>query len=196
MSRVPLLFLISIALGPAQITYERLLKAGPDNWLTYSGSYNSQRHSALKQVHSGNVGSLTPKWIYHFRGEEQLESVPIVVDGVMYVSDSNRIVALDGRAGRVIWEYRRRPELHRGPNRGVAVFGNKVYFGTQEAHLVAVDARTGSLVWDAKMAEVNEGYWSPAAPLAVNGKIIAGIAAGDYGLNGWLDAFDAESGRH
>ena len=192
---VSIFFLICMGVAPAQVTYQHLLKADPDNWLTYSGSYNSQRHSALKQIHTGNVTALAPKWIYHFPGADELESVPLVVDGVMYVSDANRVIALDGRAGRVIWEYHRRPELKRGANRGVGVLGKKVYFGTQDAHLIALDARTGSLVWDAKMAEVSEGYWSPAAPLAIKDKIIAGIAAGDYGLNGWLDAYDAESGR-
>src|SRR5437867_9331958 len=154
-----LFFLLAAASAPGQVTYQQLLKAAPENWLTYSGSYNSRRHSALKRIHTGNVRDLAAKWIYHIRGAEELESVPIVVGGVMYVSDANRVFALDGRAGRLIWEYRRRPALQRGANRGVAVLGNKIYFGTQDAHLVALDARTGSLIWDAKMAEVSEGYW-------------------------------------
>ena len=192
--RAGFLFLVAAA-APAQVTYRDLLQADPANWLSYNGSYNSQRHSRLKQIHAGNVGGLAPKWIYHFPGAEELESVPIVVDGVMYVSDPNRVIALDGRAGRVIWEYQRQPALQKGPNRGVAVLGGKVYFGTQDAHLVALDARTGGLIWDAKIAEASDGYWCPVAPLAVKDKIIVGIAAGDYGLNGWLDAYDAETGR-
>jgi alcohol dehydrogenase (cytochrome c) len=188
--------LLLIAAGaPAQVTYQDLLKADPNNWLTYSGSYSSQRHSLLKQIHSGNVRALTPQWIYHIPGANRLESVPIVVDGVMYVSQPNEVYALDGRTGRVIWEYRRRPALNKGPNRGVAVYGHKVYFGTPDAFLVALDARTGSVVWESKLAEAKDGYWSPVAPLALNGKIVIGIAPGDHGMNGFLDAYDAESGR-
>jgi alcohol dehydrogenase (cytochrome c) len=85
------------ALLPAagQVTYQDLLKADPGNWLTYSGSYNSQRHSLLKQINAGNAQALTPKWIYHVPGAGRVESVPIVVAGVMYVSQPNEVFALD-----------------------------------------------------------------------------------------------------
>jgi len=193
------LLLLAGFVGPAfalaQVTTEMLLKKPGDNWLSYSGSYDAQRHSPLKQIHTGNVRDLVPKWMYHIRGASRLESVPIVVDGVMYVSQPNEVYALDGRTGRLIWEYHRQPALQKGPNRGVAVYGNKVYFGTPDAHLVALDARTGNLVWEAKLAEARDGYWSPVAPLPVKGKIIIGIAPGDHGLNGFLDAYDAETGK-
>ncbi len=192
---VPAAWLLAVLAAAAQVTYQDLRKADPANWLTYSGSYPATRHSLLRQIHTGNVGALVPKWIYHLQGASRLESVPVVVDGVMYVSQPNEVYALDGRNGRVIWEYHREPALKRGPNRGVAVYDHKVYFGTPDAHLVALDARTGSVVWEAKLAEARDGYWSPAAPLALNGKIIAGIAPGDHGLNGFLDAYDAASGR-
>ena len=187
--------LLLVLNASAQVTSRDLVKADPRNWLTYSGSYSSQRHSGLKQIHTGNVSGLAPAWIYHIRGAEELESVPVVVDGVMYVSDSNRVFALDGQAGRPIWEYRRQPALQRGPNRGVAVLGNKIYFGTQDAHLVALDARTGNLVWDTKVAEARDGYLCPAAPLVVGNKVVIGVGYGDHGLNGFLDAYDAESGK-
>src|SRR5437879_327270 len=92
--------LLAAGISQAQVNYQQLLKADPENWLTYNGSYNSQRHSALKQIHTGNVRSLTPQWIFHVPRAEELESVPIVVDGVMYVSAPNHVYALDGRAGR------------------------------------------------------------------------------------------------
>ena len=92
-------------------------------------------------------------------------------------------------------EYRRTPAIERGPNRGVAVYGNRVYFGTPDACLVALDARTGNLLWEVKLADPSEGYWCPVAPLPVKDKIIVGIAPGDHGLNGWLDAYDAETGK-
>jgi alcohol dehydrogenase (cytochrome c) len=187
--------IIVAAVAIAQVNYNDLLKADPQNWLSYSGSYHAQRHSLLTQIHRGNVGDLVAQWVYHIPGASRLESVPVVVDGVMYVSQPNEVYALDGRTGRLIWDYHHQPALRKGPNRGVAVLGNKVYVGTPDAHLVALDARTGSVVWKAKLAEASDGYWSPVAPLAIKGKIIMGIAPGDHGLNGFLDAYDAETGE-
>ncbi|MDX1982936.1 MAG: PQQ-binding-like beta-propeller repeat protein, partial [Bryobacteraceae bacterium] len=175
-------------------SYKQLLEANPENWLHYNGQYHSQRHSPLKQIHRGNVKDLVPKWIYHMPNASVLQSVPLVADGVMYVTQTNEVHALDSRSGRVIWVYRRQARV-RGPNRGVAVYGNKIYFGTGDAYLVALDRVTGSVVWESKIAEAKDGYWSPAAPMAINGKIIAGIAPGDHGLNGFLDAYDAETGK-
>ncbi|MBK9169926.1 MAG: PQQ-dependent dehydrogenase, methanol/ethanol family [Bryobacterales bacterium] len=194
MTKTLALILAAASVGGAQVTYEQLLNPPPKDWLHYSGTYDSKRHSPLKQVHTGNVKHLVPKWMHHIRGATRLESVPIVVDGVMYVSQPNEVYAYDARTGRVIWEYHRQ-SIRRGPNRGVAVYGNKVYMGTPDAMLIALDARSGNLVWEAKLAEAEDGYWSPLAPLAINGKVIIGIAPGDHGLNGFLDAYDAETGE-
>jgi alcohol dehydrogenase (cytochrome c) len=150
--------LLVAAAAFALVTYEDLLKADPQNWLSYSGSYHSKRHSALDQIHTGNVGNLVAAWVHHIPGASRLESVPVVVNGVMYVSQPNEVYAIDGRSGRLIWEYHHQPALRKGPNRGVAVLGTKVYVGTPDAHLVALDARTGSLVWKAKLAEASDGY--------------------------------------
>jgi alcohol dehydrogenase (cytochrome c) len=121
--------------------------------------------------------------------------VPIVVDGVMYFTNPNEVYALDARTGREIWQYQRQPALQKGPNRGVAVYGNRVYMGTPDAYLVALDARNGSLLWESKIAEASDGYWSPAAPMVIKDKVIVGIAPSDHGLNGWLDAYDANTGE-
>jgi alcohol dehydrogenase (cytochrome c) len=193
----PLLTLLISSLVPAsaQVTYDHLVKSDPANWLTYNGPYNGQRHSLLKQIHTGNVRGLVPQWIYHVPNSNRLESVPLVVDGVMYLTQPNEVHALDARTGRLIWQHRREPQLRRGPNRGVAVYGNRVYFTTPDAYLVALDARTGNFLWQTQIADAKEGYWSPAAPLAINGKVIAGVAPGDYGMNGFLDAYDATTGE-
>ena len=125
-----------------------------------------------------------------------MESVPVVVNGVMYVTHPNEVYALDARSGRLIWQYVHAPtNPAKFATRGVAVYGNKIYFGTPDSHLIALDARVGNLIWEVKLAEATDGYWSPAAPLIVNGKVIVGIAAGDQGLNGFLDAYDAETGK-
>jgi alcohol dehydrogenase (cytochrome c) len=189
------ILLLSVAPVAAQVTYDHLVKADPSNWLTYNGPYNSHRHSLLKQVNTANVRSLVPQWIYHVPGSNRLESVPLVVDGVMYLTQPNEVHALDARTGRLIWMHRREPQIRRGPNRGVAVLGNRVYFTTPDAHLVALDARTGNFLWQSQIADPKEGYWSPAAPLAIDGKVIVGVAPGDYGMNGLLDAFDASTGE-
>jgi alcohol dehydrogenase (cytochrome c) len=178
-----------------QVTYQDLKTADPGNWLTYSGSYSSQRHSLLKQIDTSTIQALVPKWIFHVPGQERLESVPIVVNGVMYVTQSREVYALDGRTGRLIWSYRYPSKLGQGDNRGVAVYGNRVYFTTPDAFLIALDARTGNFLWQSKIAEAKDGYWAPAAPLALNGKIVTGVAPGDYGMNGLLAAFDAATGE-
>jgi alcohol dehydrogenase (cytochrome c) len=189
------LFWAVLGAAQAQVTFQDLSSPSPSNGLSYSGSYNSQRHTALKQIHTGNVKGLVPKWIYHVPGATRLETVPLVVDGVMYISQPNEVYAIDAQAGRLIWEYHYEPAMQRGPNRGVAVYGNRVYFGTPDAHLVALDSRSGNLLWKVKLAEARDGYWCPVAPLALKDKVIVGIAPGDHGLNGWLDAYDAASGE-
>jgi alcohol dehydrogenase (cytochrome c) len=194
-ARVAVMVCAAALAAGAQVTYDHLLKADASNWLTYHGAYNGRRHSQLAQINRDNVQRLVPQWIYPVRDATRLESVPVVVDGVFYVTQPNEVYALDARTGRRIWEYHRSPAVNKGPNRGVAVYGNKVYMGTPDAYLVALDARTGNVVWESKIAEAKDGYWSPAAPLAIRGKIIAGIAPGDHGLNGFLDAYDAETGE-
>ena len=193
--RVAFVLVCVASCAAAQVSYQRLLEGDARDWLTYQGPYHAQRHSLLDQIRTGNVSDLVPRWVFHVPGASRLESVPIVVDGVMYVTQPNEVYALDGRTGRLIWEYHHEPAIRKGPNRGVAVYGHKVFMGTPNAELVALDARTGSLVWKTKIAESAEGYWSPAAPLAIKDKIIAGIAPGDHGLNGFLDAYSPETGE-
>ena len=180
---------------PGQVTDQQLLEADASTWLHYNGSYDSRRHSRLDQVNLGTINRLTPKWIFRVPNASRLQSVPIVSGGVMYVTQPNEIYALDARTGRKIWEYARVPRREKGPNRGVAIWGDKVYFTTPDAYLVALNAATGNVVWESKIAEASDGYWSPAAPMVVKGKVIAGIAPGDHGLNGFLDAYDAVTGE-
>ena len=105
----------------AQVTDAQLKDANANNWLSYNGSYDSRRHSALKQVNTVTIDALVPKWVYHVPGASRLQTVPIVVDGVMYVSQPNEVYAIDARTGRQIWEYHRVPAIQKGPNRGVAL---------------------------------------------------------------------------
>ncbi|MEO8735654.1 MAG: PQQ-dependent dehydrogenase, methanol/ethanol family [Edaphobacter sp.] len=180
----------------AQVTDKQLLEKPGTNWLHYNGSYDTQRMSTLTQINASNVEALTTKWVFHVPGAGHLESVPLVVNGVMYVTQLNEVYALDARSGRMIWDYHHvGPTTDRGPNRGVAVYGDKVFLTTSDALVIALNASTGNEIWQVKIEQPEIGYCSPAAPMVVKGKVIVGVAFGDRGLNGVLDAYDAETGK-
>ncbi len=138
------------------VTWERLLNsdAEPQNWLMYSGNHASQRYSRLDQINNSNVGQLEMQWAFQLRALDRAETTPLVVDGVMYVTESpSNVIALDARTGSQYWRYNHDlpEELNYccgRNNRGVAVLGDRLFMGTLDAHLVALDARTGSVIWD------------------------------------------------
>jgi alcohol dehydrogenase (cytochrome c) len=185
------------------VPFQRILDANkePGNWLTYSRDYSGQRYSPLDLIHKGNVSKLHVAWMYQANETDGFEATPIVVDGVMFVSEpANAVVALDARTGRSLWRYERPvPKDLRlccgRVNRGVAVLGASIYYGTIDAHLIALDARTGAVRWDVVMADYKKGYSSTGAPLAVRDKIVIGMAGGEFGVSGYIDAYDAKSGR-
>ncbi|MEO7144791.1 MAG: PQQ-binding-like beta-propeller repeat protein, partial [Bryobacteraceae bacterium] len=187
----------------AQLTYDRLLNAGKDagNWLTYSGGYQSWRYSSLEQVRRENAAKLKVKWVYQMPTTNIVETTPLVVDGVMYISEPpSNVVALDAATGRPYWRYQRvlpdKINVCCGQvNRGVAVLGDLVFVGTVDAHLVSLDAKTGAVLWDAPMADSRAGYATTVAPLAVKDMIVCGISGGEYGIRGFLDAYDAATGK-
>ena len=187
----------------AQVPFARLREAAsePHNWLTYSGGYFSQRYSELDQIAPANVGDLELQWVYQTPVFGPWQATPIVVDGVMYVSQRpNDIVALDARTGRVFWVYSYpTPSDHRAccgsNNRGVAVLGDRVFMGTLDAHVVAIDASTGAELWDVEVADKHLAYSLTLAPLAVKDKVIIGTAGGDRGIRGFIAAYDAETGE-
>ncbi|MFQ5929078.1 MAG: pyrroloquinoline quinone-dependent dehydrogenase [Acidobacteriota bacterium] len=187
----------------AQVTFDRLLHAErePANWLIYSGNYASHRHSGLSQINRDNVMKLELNWVYQFRTLQKVEVTPIVVDGIMYATQPpNDVYALDTETGRPFWSYKRLlPEKINTccgqVNRGLAILGDRLYMGTVDAHLVALDARTGTVLWDVEVADYKAGHSVTVAPLAVKDKIIVGISGGEYGIRGFLDAYDANSGK-
>ena len=185
------------------LTYERLRGAAsePHNWLTYWGDYQGTHYSGLKQITTANVRRLQAAWARQLPGSSVLEATPLVVDGIMYTSGPPGIVvALDAATGRQIWRYQR-PQKVRNPNeinpfnRGVAVLGNRVFVGTLDAALVALDARTGALLWEVQMADPMQGFSITSPPLPVKDKIIAGIAGGEFGIRGFIDAYDPATGK-
>ena len=186
-----------------QVTHQRLLNAEkePGNWLTYSGNFAGHRYSPLQQINDQNASKLTPAWVYQSNSLQKFETTPLVVDGVMYISEApSHVTALDTRTGRALWRYRRTlPDDVRvccgQVNRGVAILGDLVYVGTVDAHLVALDAKTGAVRWDVTVADNKTGHSITVAPLAVKDKIIIGIAGGEYGIRGFLDAYEAKTGK-
>jgi len=189
--------------APAQVSMDRLVHSGdtPQDWLNYSGGFLSQRYSALDQVTPGNVKNLEQKWIFQARSLEKFEATPLVVDGVMYtVQAPNDIVALDAVTGRIFWIYSYSPapqaRLCCGRvNRGLAILGDTLFMGTIDAHIVAVDAKNGHLLWNTKVADPLAGYAITHAPLVVKDKVIVGTAGGEYGIRGFLAAYDVHSGK-
>ena len=209
MSRRVTFALVALSLLPislsAQATYDRLLRAAqePQNWLTYSGGYASLRHSLLKQIDTNNAKNLEQKWVFQVDSSLQnFEATPLVVDGVMYFTQPiNDVVALDAKTGRVFWIYRHNLPNDIKPccgsvNRGVAVLGNKVFVGTLDGQLIALDAKSGTPVWVDKVApNYATGYSLTMAPLVVKDKVITGVAGGEFGIRGYIVAFDAETGK-
>ncbi len=184
------------------VTWERLLNAAdePENWLMYSGTLDSQRFSRLDRIHNRNVGELELKWAYQIPQLDRSESVPLVVDGVMFITEApSNLVAVDAATGRQYWRYDHPlPDDLRiccgRNNRGVAILGETLYMSTLDAHLVAIDARTGNVVWDREVADHRSGYSKTAAPLIVKGEVVTGIAGGEFGIRGFVDAYDAATG--
>jgi alcohol dehydrogenase (cytochrome c) len=135
------------AAASAQVKYDDILAGPGANWLTYAGSYSGQRHSSLTQINTATAKNLTPKWVYHVPDAKKLESVPVVYDGILYVTNSNQLHALDARTGRKIWVYRDEQAEGSRVNRGPAILGDKVYFVTTDCHLVALHRKAGAVLW-------------------------------------------------
>ena len=189
--------------SPAGVTYERILNAPleAENWLTYSGRYSGWRYSTLDRINIGNIARLRLEWAFQTADLGQLETTPLVVDGVLYgTGQNNRAFALDARTGRAIWRYQRNLPDKLQPccgmvNRGFAMLGNRLFMATLDAHVVALDAKTGNVLWDTVAADYRKAYTFTVAPLVVKDKVIVGISGGEYGVRGFIDAYDAESGR-
>jgi alcohol dehydrogenase (cytochrome c) len=194
--------LMSFAGATGQVTSDRLVNSAkePQNWMTYSGDYSGKRFSALDQINTGNVGTITAKWVYQTAATGKLETTPLVVDGIMYATaQDDRAFALDARSGRPIWMYQRQIPSDIRPccghvNRGLAILGDKVFLGTLDAHVTALDAKTGVVIWDATAADYRTGHSFTVAPLAVKNLVVIGISGGEYGVRGFIDAYDADTG--
>ena len=199
------------------IDFSSILNPKPGEWLTYNGNLSGNRYSRLEQIHASNVNKLALKWTFSIPLWAQflpdtpyyhenmryfgLETVPLVAEGIMYVTGPNQAYALDARTGQQIWQYSRPrtpglvsdPSL--GTNRGVAILGNNVFMVTDNAHLIALNRISGRLVWEAVMFDEPQRYGGTVAPLVVKDMVIAGVAGGDWGIRGFLSAYKAATGE-
>ena len=187
----------------AGVTFDRILNADnePHNWLTYSGGYDSQRHTTLDKIGIGNVEELELKWVFQAQSLQVFQTSPLVVDGIMYLTEApNTVVALDAKLGRVFWRYEYTPSNLSRPccgrvNRGVGILGNTLFMATIDAKLIALDATTGQPVWVNEIAEPTSGYAMTLSPLVVKDKVIIGVAGGEYGVRGFIAAYEADTGE-
>jgi alcohol dehydrogenase (cytochrome c) len=192
-----------LALHAQSISSKDLLDglSNPTRWLTYSGDYSGRRHSPLRDITPANVGRLAAQWSFQTGVAGKFEATPLVVDGVLYTSGpQNHAWAIDGRTGRQIWHYQR--PVPDGldaccglVNRGLAIYQDRLFMATLDAHLVALDMKTGKVIWDTEIADYRHGYASTGAPLVVKDEIITGIAGGEFAVRGFLDAYDVATGK-
>ncbi len=182
------------------VTQERLNSPEAQNWLMYRRTYDSQGYSPLKQITRRNARRLVPVWTFSTGMREAHQAPPVVNDGYMFITTPhNHLIALDASTGEQIWRYARElPEdqyqMH-PTNRGVALWEDKVYMATADAYLVAFEASTGKVLWEAEVEDYSRGYYMTLAPLAANGKVMVGVSGGEFGIRGFVAAFDATTGE-
>jgi alcohol dehydrogenase (cytochrome c) len=187
----------------AQVSFDRILRAAdePRNWITYGGNYASQRFSRLDQITPANVTTLESKWVLQDRVFGAWQSNPLIVDGIMYVTERpNDVMALDAKTGRAFWLYRYTPSEDArvccgANNRGVAILGDTLYMGTLDGHLIAIDAKNGHPIWNVAVGDVKLAYSITMMPLIVKDKVIVGVGGGEFGIRGFIAALDAKTGK-
>ncbi len=199
------------------IDFQRILDPKPGEWLTYHGNLSGNRYSELTQINRANVNKLSLKWSFsiplwsqflpdtpYYRENMRyfgLETVPIVAEGIMYVTGPNQVFALDPSTGHPIWHYSRPrtaglvSDASLGTNRGVALLGDKIFMVTDNAHLIALNRVTGRLVWEVVMPDEPQRYGGTIAPLVVKDLVIAGVSGGDWGIRGFVAAYKTASGE-
>src|SRR5688572_376872 len=204
--RVLFFTVITAVLVQAQVPYDRILRSAdePHNWLTHSGNYNGNRYSTLTQITPDNVRNLELQWVLQVitRGaSDKWEATPLVVDGVLYtVRPPNDVVAADAVSGRVFWTYNHQNAQAARVccgrvNRGLAILGDSLFMGTVDGRLLALNAKTGQVLWNVPVGRPEAGYSVTVAPLIVKDKVVAGPAGGEYGIRGFIAAYDPATGH-
>lgn len=188
---------IELNTSPADL----LASSSGRNWPSYNGDYTGRRFNSLSQITPANVAGLRAQWVFHPGKSDALEGTPVVMKGVMFTTSANDAYALDARTGRIIWHYSRPvtegliDDASAHHNRGVALWGSRLYMETDNAHLLCLDAKSGRLIWDVAYAKGNKNYGATSAPLVVKDKVLVGTSGGDDGVRGFIAAFDTTSGE-
>ncbi len=185
------------------VSQQALNRAGSQgaNWLHTNGSYDQARYYPGQQINTTNVKKLRPVFVFQTEVIESMETAPIVVDGVMYLTTSyNHVYAVDAATGKEFWHYKHTmgpvTTFCCGPNnRGVAISGGRVFMGTLDARLVALDAKTGAVLWNIEIADPEKGYSETMSPTVVDNKVLIGTNGGEYGIRGFVKAYNAEDGK-
>ena len=183
----------------APVTAARLEAPEADNWLSYRGNYAGWGYSPLDRIDASNVSDLVPVWSFSTGVGSGHEAPPIINDGMMFVTTpGNQLLALDAVTGDLVWRYQHElPEdlvAFHNTNRGVALFGDRVFMATLDARVLAFDALSGELAWDTSVADNPSGYYMTMAPLTARGKVMVGVSGGELGIRGFVVALDAETG--
>jgi len=171
------------------------------NWLHTNGSYDQQRFYPGTQISNQNVKNLRVAYVFQTEVVESMETAPIVIDGVMFLTTSyNHVYAIDAATGKEFWHYKHKmgpvTTFCCGPNnRGVAISGGKLFMGTLDAKLVALDAKTGKLLWETQIADPEKGYSETMSPTVIDNKVLIGTNGGEYGIRGFVKAFNADDGK-
>jgi alcohol dehydrogenase (cytochrome c) len=183
-----------------QVTSDNILNASrePQNWLTYSGGYSSQRYSLLDKINRDNVKSLQLKWVYRPDSRDKMEATPLVVNGILYMVQGDEVVALDAVTGRKFWTftYEVPPEsnAYLMVVKGLAISGNTLFWPTYDGHLIAIDATSGRAIWNKTMFDWREGLQYNVAPLIIKNMVVLGTADNERGANCWVAAYDVKTG--
>jgi len=182
------------------VSADRLKKPEDSDWLMIRRTYDGWGYSPLDQITPGNVNKLQPVWVFSTGMVSGHEAPPIINNGVMFAATpGNQVIAVEGKTGRILWRFRRpAPEgslLPHQTSRGVALYGDKVFFAAGEAVLIAIDAKTGKEVWATTVADNKSGYYMTLAPLVADGKVLVGASGGEFGIRGFVAAFDPDTGK-
>jgi PQQ-dependent dehydrogenase (methanol/ethanol family) len=187
--------------GSTGVSFDEIVHPKPGDWPTYHGQIGGNRHIELTQIDTSNVAHLAPAWMFPVANAKRLEVTPVVIGGIMYVTNANECYAVDARSGRQIWHYGRPltkgviGDAESGINRGVAVLGDRVFMTTDNAHIIALSRITGQLLWDTEIADFRQHYGTTSAPLVVNDLVLSGTSGGDEGARGFVDAYRAATGE-
>jgi alcohol dehydrogenase (cytochrome c) len=196
MTRFLSTFVFAAIAGAQGVDPAMLLKPPADSWPAYHGDYSGQRHSALTQITQENVAQMGLAWAFQSGQQQQIKCSPLLVDGVLYITVTDNVWAVDARSGHQLWHYT--APVNKGfkiGSRGVSMYKDWLYFMTPDAHLICLNASDGTVRWNVVVADSEKGYWTTMSPLIVRNHVIVGVSGDFDNLTGFLKSVDPETGK-